>query len=327
MEIRKPLLSIICLTYNHEKYIRQAITGVMFQKTNFDFELLIADDCSKDSTLSIAKEYAMKYPHIIKVLETDSNVGMYQNEKRVLSNVKSKYIMFCEGDDYWIDKNKIQTQINFLEKNDRISLVFTNRFIDDGKNMLPMFYKKKYTINDILSGQNWGIQSICYRNESFSKNEYFNLFETINGDRLIPYLCSKSGDIVCIPYFTSVYRVTGFGVATSRPKEKYIEIALEDFWNFHKILGFPNKNMLIKGQMRYLSGYFYKYVFSPHKFLRILRIYLSEYEELDFSNVMLCYYYSFIIAFEKLRNRIYTVLKYNEVKSALNNYRNLIQSI
>lgn len=113
-------------TYNHEKFISEAIEGVINQKTNFSIELIIGDDCSKDNTRRIILEYARKYSDIIKFKFQKKNLGMLPNFLSLLEKTSGNYIAFCEGDDYWIDPYKLQKQVDFLEANKDYSLVHTN---------------------------------------------------------------------------------------------------------------------------------------------------------------------------------------------------------
>jgi glycosyltransferase involved in cell wall biosynthesis len=121
-----PLVSICCLTYNHEPYIRRAIEGFLIQKTNFLFEVIIHDDASTDLTASIIEEYRIKNPDIILPIYQQVNQRS-QETKRVVEIVfnyaRGKYIALCEGDDYWIDPFKLQKQVDFLEKNENFGLV------------------------------------------------------------------------------------------------------------------------------------------------------------------------------------------------------------
>ena len=113
-------VSIICNTYNHEKYIAHALESFLMQKTDFSFEILVHDDASTDSTPDIIKTYAEKYPDIIKpILQTENQFSKGINVTQVFqySRAKGKYIAFCEGDDYWIDSLKLQKQVDFLEAN------------------------------------------------------------------------------------------------------------------------------------------------------------------------------------------------------------------
>ena len=121
--MHNPLVSVCMITYNHEKYIRDAIEGVLIQKTNFPIELIIGEDCSTDNTRKIVKEYEAKYPEIIIAQYPEINRGMMNNFATVLQSVRGKYIALCEGDDYWIDPYKLQKQVDFLEENPDYGLV------------------------------------------------------------------------------------------------------------------------------------------------------------------------------------------------------------
>lgn len=131
-ENENPLVSVVMLAYNHDKYIGQAIEGVLAQKSTFPFELIIANDCSTDDTLKICREYQQKNPNIIRILPRDKNLGMSKNFSDALQNSKGKYIAPCEGDDYWINPNKLERQVRFLENNPAYSGACSNvkRFIE-----------------------------------------------------------------------------------------------------------------------------------------------------------------------------------------------------
>lgn len=138
-ENSKPLVSISCITYNHAPYIRQCIDGFLMQKTTFPFEILIHDDASPDGTADIIREYEKKYPLLIKPIYQTEN--QYSQGKTSVSatwnfpRAKGKYIALCEGDDYWIDENKLQMQVDFLEKNPEYGMCFSNARIVDSTNL------------------------------------------------------------------------------------------------------------------------------------------------------------------------------------------------
>jgi glycosyltransferase involved in cell wall biosynthesis len=117
-----PLLTVCLITYNHEKYIQKALDGVLNQKVNFEWELIVADDCSTDNTRKILVDYQRKYPQFIKLILQQKNVGPAQNWLDLITAPKSKYIAYFEGDDYWIDERKLQKQVDFLEANTDFSL-------------------------------------------------------------------------------------------------------------------------------------------------------------------------------------------------------------
>jgi len=110
-----PLLTVRILTYNHAEYIEGCIQGVLMQQTDFDFEVLIGEDCSTDGTREIVLDYARRYPDLIHVLSSETNVGGYENSKRLRENAHGKYSAFCEGDDAWTNPHKLQKQVDFLE--------------------------------------------------------------------------------------------------------------------------------------------------------------------------------------------------------------------
>ena len=135
---QQPLMvTIRCAVYNHEQYIRKCLEGFVMQKTNFKFEAIVHDDVSTDGSVAIIKEYAEKYPDIIKPIfekenqysKHDGSLGRIMDE-----NSHGKYIAFCEGDDYWTDPLKLQKQIDFLESHPDYSLCFHNAIIhwEDG---------------------------------------------------------------------------------------------------------------------------------------------------------------------------------------------------
>lgn len=128
----RPLVSVQMITYNHEPFLAQAIEGVISQKTNFPFELVIGEDCSTDQTRQVALDYQARYPHLIRVLYSAHNVGMFPNVRRVHTACRGKYLAYCEGDDYWNDPHKLQEQVEFLETHPDYALVHTAINVDCG---------------------------------------------------------------------------------------------------------------------------------------------------------------------------------------------------
>ena len=123
-----PLVSICCITYNHAPYIRQCLDGFVMQKTNFTFEVLVHDDASTDDTADIIREYEARYPGIIKpIYQTENQYSQGVNVNRTYNYPRAhgKYIALCEGDDYWTDPLKLQKQVDFLEANENVMMVYT----------------------------------------------------------------------------------------------------------------------------------------------------------------------------------------------------------
>lgn len=104
-DLETPIVSICTITYNHEKFIEEALDSFLMQETNFPFEIVVDDDCSPDATAEIIKKYMQKYPNIMNVRLREKNVGSMQNFLENMQRAKGKYIALCEGDDYWTDRS------------------------------------------------------------------------------------------------------------------------------------------------------------------------------------------------------------------------------
>jgi glycosyltransferase involved in cell wall biosynthesis len=121
-----PLVSVLMITYNHADYLAQAIESVVSQKCDFPFELIIGEDASKDATLEVALNYQNKYPDIIRIIYSESNVGMNMNSKRIFDAARGKYIAYCEGDDYWCSSDKLKEQVDLMENDEDIGIVHSD---------------------------------------------------------------------------------------------------------------------------------------------------------------------------------------------------------
>lgn len=115
----EPLVSVICFTYNHERFIEDALRGFLIQETDFPFEVIVHDDASEDGTAAIVRRWAEAYPTIIRPIFQE--VNQYSRGRKLLTitmpTARGRYIALCEGDDYWTDPRKLQIQADFLEKN------------------------------------------------------------------------------------------------------------------------------------------------------------------------------------------------------------------
>ena len=155
-----PLVSVHCTTYNHEPYIAQALEGFLMQKTNFPFEVIVHDDASTDRTAEIIREYEARFPKIIKpIYETENQYSKHDGSiARIMAAAcKGKYIAFCEGDDYWIDENKLQMQADFLEGNPEYGMCYTRarQFIQKKRTFSKtLFGKPVADFNDLLQNGN-----------------------------------------------------------------------------------------------------------------------------------------------------------------------------
>jgi len=132
--MNRPKVSVVMITYNHENFLREAIDSVLNQEFSYDYELIIGEDKSPDNSRIILKEYEKKYPEKIKVFYRESNMGPINNFYDMFLKAKGEYIVYLEGDDYWIDKYKLQKQVEFLENNSEYFGCFhIVNDIEDGK--------------------------------------------------------------------------------------------------------------------------------------------------------------------------------------------------
>jgi len=209
------MVSIIILTYKHEKFIKQAIEGVLMQETDFEFELIIADDCSPENTSKIVNEIIKNHSKGFKIyyFRHEKNIGVKENGLFALTKCKSKYIALCEGDDYWTDPLKLQKQVDFLEKNDDYGLVHTN--FDTLKNrQVKKSVKKKHSVpvgdvKEQLIYENFiGTLTVCARRSVFMDSISITQKLALYGDLAIWTVLSNLSKIGYINDSTAVYRIT-----------------------------------------------------------------------------------------------------------------------
>lgn len=223
---QKYLVAISCITYNHEKYLADALEGFVMQKTNFPFVAIVHDDASTDGTADILRQYAEKYPDIIHpIYETenqyskrDGSLGRIMNE--AIAATGAKYIAMCEGDDYWTDPYKLQKQVDFLESHPDYSMCVTNSatLLGDKFGVAILSIWDTYTTEQVLL-HNSGVVPIhktneigpiahtstyMYRNPHCSTPQWFK--KCFIGDEPITIWMSTFGKIKFINERTSVYR-------------------------------------------------------------------------------------------------------------------------
>jgi glycosyltransferase involved in cell wall biosynthesis len=209
-----PIISVCLITYNHEKYITQAIEGVLQQQTNYKYELVIADDCSNDNTGKILNEYAGKYPDIIRLILQEKNIGPAKNWIDLITSPKGKYIAYFEGDDYWKATDKLQKQVDFLEQHeDYVACCGNAVYVRDGievEKVRNWSQEKVITIRDILYGNDIITGTILFRNK-LSPQFYRLLKNAYAGDWILFYYLSRSGKFYYSPEILTAYRIHAEG--------------------------------------------------------------------------------------------------------------------
>ncbi|MBQ4114694.1 glycosyltransferase [bacterium] len=215
-----PKVSIVCITYNQEKYIAQAIESFLMQKTNFDVEIIISDDCSTDSTPQIIEEYAKKNPNIKPILR-EKNIGAINNYIETLALATGEYVIVNEGDDYFSGENKLQKQVEFLDANPDYTICFhpvLRYFENDTKrnDIFPTEDMKRriseFTFDNLLRENFMQTNSVMYRWNAVKNIAKVFPRDILPGDWYLHLLFAKEGKIKCLEEVMSVYRIHDKGI-------------------------------------------------------------------------------------------------------------------
>jgi len=262
------------MTYNHEKYISQAIDGVLMQKATFRYQIVLGEDCSTDNTRKIVLKYAQQNPDKFKLILHNKNVGAIANQIAVLNSCTGKYIAMCEGDDYWTDPYKLQRQVDFLEKNKDFVLVSHPSYVyyENQAKPLEIYHKIKKDVlrkKDIISAYEIQIASVMFRREVFDQIDKSG----IRVEHSLYILLSQYGKIKVLPDVMSVYRIHDNGAsATSTPPKAYraqIEwinnlkriMGWHFFWGYHFLSSKVQSFYAIKYPEVFKGGSFLKYYY------------------------------------------------------------------
>lgn len=234
-----PLVSIKCMTYNHENYIAQAIDGFLMQRTTFPVEILIHDDASTDKTASIVHEYEIKYPKIIKVIyEKENQYKIKKHHEKINALIKGKYIAICEGDDYWTDSNKLQMQVDFLESHPDYSMCFHGAEVkyDDDLYTHAEFKSvenKDYSAEELIKQWLVPTMSIVMRRECIDY-PIKSLSAIVYRDVFTIFSCLAMGKVYGFSKIMSVYRVNSNSVTHNPKYERNLTLKMPEHWECFK---------------------------------------------------------------------------------------------
>lgn len=236
-----PLVTIRCLVYNHEPYLRQCLEGFVMQKTNFPFEAIVHDDASTDGSAAIIREYAEKYPDIIKpVYEVENQYSKHDGSLRRKMDVhmRGKYIAMCEGDDYWIDSHKLQKQVDFLESHPDYGLVHTDFELVNESNILEYRIKRNCEKSEnaliglLLGSYNIGTLTVLFRSNIYKSLPRYNYSQTQKypmGDLPLWIEIASVSKIAYLKDVTSCYRRLTTSASHSSDFQKRISFVNASF--------------------------------------------------------------------------------------------------
>jgi glycosyltransferase involved in cell wall biosynthesis len=228
-EKRKPKtkISVIILSYNHEKFIKKCLDSILIQKGDFELEIILGDDKSQDNTRKILENYQKNHPKIIKQLPLNENMGVTKNLERCLKAVTGDYVAICEGDDYWTDPYKLKKQANFLDEKQHCSMCFNSiliNFMDDTeKNYIsPNLSEESYTTHDLILENFIGNFSCCMYRSDVVKNLPKELFDLFTVDWFFNISCSEYGYIGFLNEQMSVYNIHSGGLWSGKSSDEKI---------------------------------------------------------------------------------------------------------
>ena len=232
--IKNPSVSICIITYNHVRFIEKSIKSVLLQKTDFDWELIIADDFSNDGTREILYKYKKEHPNKINLIIRDKHVGPCKNFEELILSAKNDYIAYLEGDDYWHDKLKIQNQVSFMQKSPECAMSFTSAIVNNLKTKTKK-YRNRYNVNKkftfkkvlFLGGGFYPSSSLVYKTKLMQNNIKF-ISSHSTGDYSLALVASHYGTINYLNFCSTTYNVHDKSMTNSDYDKAYI---LKKYYN------------------------------------------------------------------------------------------------
>ncbi len=216
-------VSVFMLAYNHERFIAQAIDSILMQEVDFEYEIVIGEDCSTDSTRQIVIDYQKKHPDKIRLLLPEKNLGMHTNAMNTYRACQGQYIAVLEGDDYWTSPDKLQTQVRLLDRNPDLVICFTNSlmFWEDNSHDPAIFSNEQtkiFTIEDLLVRNFISTPSVMYQNGLIKEfPQWYS--EQGMGDWTFYILLAEYGKIGYVDEVMSAYRIHDGGVWSSKNRD------------------------------------------------------------------------------------------------------------
>lgn len=266
--LKKNLLTILVITYNHRPYFVKAIESILNQKTDFDFKIHILDDCSTDGTSDLVREYAQKYPDKIIPFISEKNIGFVENQYQGIKRVETPYFALLESDDYWCDENKLQLQIDALENNPDCSFCGhdtivnnpnkCNASIEDGKKLVKDLYKGNLKDKYEMPESCWVHTSSRVFRTDVIKFELLKEKRSIAFDYCLFWYFLDKGKMFYIDKVMSAYNCTGDGWFSGETPDNRVNMTLQAVCCINKELDFKYdkiffkliKNLLTKKQIR-----------------------------------------------------------------------------
>ena len=257
---KNPLASAFIFTYNQECLVQETIESILSQKCNFEYEIVICEDCGTDNTLDVCLKYQKEYPQLIRVIHNDKNLGLRANFfENITTYARGKYVAVCAGDDWWCDEEKLQKQVGFLEQHSDYGMVHTlaSVYIDKEKRMREnTIGSPKNTFFDNILNNHVAALTMCFSKVSF--DEYINEINPVelpySEDYPMVLWYSYRSKIHFLNEVTCVYRLLENSVSHSTNLEKIYKGPL-DFYTcgqyFIKLFGVEDELLMRLSTFKY----------------------------------------------------------------------------
>lgn len=240
MNDKEIILSVCIRSYNQERFIRDALDSVLMQKTDFPFEIIVSDDCSKDGARDILKEYQLRYLEKIRLLLHDSNLGGPNNLRAVIEASHAKYVCCLDGDDFFTDVYKLQKQVDFLEAHDEYAACFHNTWIvsETGRKCGIFNHPNFHEVHDAKEfiTEYWfvPIHSAVIRREYI---EFPDWYATVmNDDYVIHLSVARHGAYYFMPDVMVAYRKHAGEISTAYRNRVLVDTQLKTILENMKLL-------------------------------------------------------------------------------------------
>ena len=251
-------LSVAMITYNHERFIAQALESVLEQQVNFEYEIVVGEDCSTDRTREILMDFHRRYPGRIVPLVRERNVGAMENFKQTLGACRGKYLAILEGDDYWKLRDKLQRQVDFLDAHPDFALCCsrTEMVGEDGADAVwiwPSRAAGAYGLADLLAENFIATCSVLYRWGSVGAlPAWFHKMKL--GDWPLHALVARTGKIELMDDVMAVYRMHPGGIWSSLSERNRLSATIQMLRELDRQLEFGYTRIIRRTIARLYSG-------------------------------------------------------------------------
>ena len=218
-------VSVAMITYNHEAFIAEALDSVLAQDVDFDYELVVSDDCSKDGTAEIVGDYQRRFPELIKAELNAENLGANANAVATMARCRGEYVALLDGDDFWTSRDKLQAQVDHLDAHPDHAFVFHPVDVLDRnggrRSWTPPGRRASYDLDALMRGNFIATSSVVCRNgEGLEFPEWYDEAKGMPGDWVLFCRLARGGRIGYIDRVMSVYRLHEGSIWSSGHEER-----------------------------------------------------------------------------------------------------------